>query len=275
MPGKSPEQRGAAGAALAAKRGDAPKSSLKGASKEMEKDMSEKELSKMASKKNEAVLPEEELVEMIMEAIMEGCGKKHKLEEEDEVEGDAEHYVAEPVDEVKVDGCKERINPVEPEVMSNCKKATAGTKGDHLVVGSGGAAISETFMGEIDQIIQEEFEKLVDEGWLDRFFGKKTATMPKPGPAQPSPDPGKLSREIAKKKAAEKSARRGAIDLPSSEDALRYDPFNQPKKRTSSKSAYSGKAPAGLESGQSVKEPEAKPGQRRAIKRREESKENE
>jgi hypothetical protein len=41
----------AAGAALAAKRGDKPKSSLKGASKSMVESMSEKELEKMASAK--------------------------------------------------------------------------------------------------------------------------------------------------------------------------------------------------------------------------------
>lgn len=49
MPAKSKAQQKAAGAALAAKRGDAPKGSLKGASKEMEKSMSEKELDEMAS----------------------------------------------------------------------------------------------------------------------------------------------------------------------------------------------------------------------------------
>jgi hypothetical protein len=50
MPAKSAAQQKAAGAALAAKRGDAPKSSLKGASKSMSS-MSEKELEKMASTK--------------------------------------------------------------------------------------------------------------------------------------------------------------------------------------------------------------------------------
>jgi hypothetical protein len=49
MPAKSQAQQKAAGAALAAKRGEASKRSLKGASKEMEKSMSEKELKKMAS----------------------------------------------------------------------------------------------------------------------------------------------------------------------------------------------------------------------------------
>ena len=49
MPAKSKSQQKAAGAALAAKRGEASKSSLIGASKEMEKSMSEKELKKMAS----------------------------------------------------------------------------------------------------------------------------------------------------------------------------------------------------------------------------------
>ena len=51
MPAKSKAQQMAAGAALAAKRGDRSKSSLKGASKEMVQSMSEKELHKMASTK--------------------------------------------------------------------------------------------------------------------------------------------------------------------------------------------------------------------------------
>ncbi|HET7282318.1 MAG TPA: DUF3008 family protein [Sphingomicrobium sp.] len=51
MPAKSKAQQEAAGAALAAKRGDRPKSSLKGASKSMASSMSEKELEKMASTK--------------------------------------------------------------------------------------------------------------------------------------------------------------------------------------------------------------------------------
>ena len=49
MPAKSAAQQKAAGAALAAKRGDQPKSKLKGASKSMAESMSEKELEKMAS----------------------------------------------------------------------------------------------------------------------------------------------------------------------------------------------------------------------------------
>lgn len=49
MPAKSASQQKAAGAALAAKRGDTKKSALKGAAKEMEKTMSEKELEEMAS----------------------------------------------------------------------------------------------------------------------------------------------------------------------------------------------------------------------------------
>jgi hypothetical protein len=48
MPAKSKAQQKAAGAALSAKRGDTPKSHLKGASKSM-MSMSEKELEKMAS----------------------------------------------------------------------------------------------------------------------------------------------------------------------------------------------------------------------------------
>ena len=51
MPAKSAAQQKAAGAALSAKRGDTPKSKLKGASREMVDSMSEKELEKMASTK--------------------------------------------------------------------------------------------------------------------------------------------------------------------------------------------------------------------------------
>jgi hypothetical protein len=50
MPAKSAAQQKAAGAALSAKRGDTPKSGLKGASKSM-MSMSETELKKMASTK--------------------------------------------------------------------------------------------------------------------------------------------------------------------------------------------------------------------------------
>jgi hypothetical protein len=55
MPAESKKQQMAAGAALAAKRGEAPKSSLKGASKSMAKSMSEKELKKMASTKRKSL----------------------------------------------------------------------------------------------------------------------------------------------------------------------------------------------------------------------------
>ncbi|MBS7742829.1 MAG: DUF3008 family protein [Chelatococcus sp.] len=51
MPAKSKAQQKAAGAALAAKRGDKSANELKGASREMEKSMSEKELSELASAK--------------------------------------------------------------------------------------------------------------------------------------------------------------------------------------------------------------------------------
>ncbi|MEH6699769.1 MAG: DUF3008 family protein [Brevundimonas sp.] len=51
MPAKSAAQQKAAGAALSAKRGDTPKSDLKGASKSMVESMSEKELEDMASTK--------------------------------------------------------------------------------------------------------------------------------------------------------------------------------------------------------------------------------
>jgi hypothetical protein len=51
MPAKSKAQQRAAGAALSAKRGDTPRSKLRGASKQMATSMSEKELHKMASTK--------------------------------------------------------------------------------------------------------------------------------------------------------------------------------------------------------------------------------
>jgi hypothetical protein len=51
MPAKSKAQQKAAGAALSAKRGDTPKSKLKGASKSMEESMSEKQLEEFASSK--------------------------------------------------------------------------------------------------------------------------------------------------------------------------------------------------------------------------------
>lgn len=51
MPAKSKAQQKAAGAALAAKRGETSKSSLKGASKEMYESMSEKQLEAFASTK--------------------------------------------------------------------------------------------------------------------------------------------------------------------------------------------------------------------------------
>jgi len=57
MPAKSKAQQKAAGAALAAKRGEQPKSKLKGASKQMEKSMSESELEDLASTERKS-LPE-------------------------------------------------------------------------------------------------------------------------------------------------------------------------------------------------------------------------
>jgi len=48
MPAKSAAQQKAAGAALSAKRGDAPKSKLKGASRQMEESMTEKQLEEFA-----------------------------------------------------------------------------------------------------------------------------------------------------------------------------------------------------------------------------------
>jgi Protein of unknwon function (DUF3008) len=55
MPAKSKAQQKAAGAALAAKRGDMPKSHLKGASKGMEQSMSEQELHDMAQTKRKGL----------------------------------------------------------------------------------------------------------------------------------------------------------------------------------------------------------------------------
>jgi hypothetical protein len=51
MPAVSKAQQKAAGAALSAKRGETPKSRLKGASKEMVKTMTEKELRDLAKTK--------------------------------------------------------------------------------------------------------------------------------------------------------------------------------------------------------------------------------
>jgi len=51
MPAKSKAQQKAAGAALAAKRGEVKKSKLKGASRQMADSMSETELRKMAKTK--------------------------------------------------------------------------------------------------------------------------------------------------------------------------------------------------------------------------------
>lgn len=49
MPARSKAQQKAAGAALSAKRGDTPKSELKGAARSMEESMSEKQLEEFAS----------------------------------------------------------------------------------------------------------------------------------------------------------------------------------------------------------------------------------
>jgi hypothetical protein len=51
MPAKSKKQQVAAGAALAAKRGKRPKSSLRGASRQMVKSMSRKQLREFAKTK--------------------------------------------------------------------------------------------------------------------------------------------------------------------------------------------------------------------------------
>ena len=57
MPAKSQAQQKAAGAALAAKRGEIPKAKLKGASREMYESMTEKELDELATVKR-SKLPE-------------------------------------------------------------------------------------------------------------------------------------------------------------------------------------------------------------------------
>lgn len=51
MPAKSAAQQKAAGAALSAKRGETPKSKLKGASKQMVESMTEKQLEEFAHTK--------------------------------------------------------------------------------------------------------------------------------------------------------------------------------------------------------------------------------
>jgi hypothetical protein len=53
MPAKSAAQQKAAGAALSAKRGDTPKSELKGASKSMVESMTEKQLEEFAHTKRQ------------------------------------------------------------------------------------------------------------------------------------------------------------------------------------------------------------------------------
>lgn len=55
MPAKSKAQQKAAGAALSAKRGETPKSKLKGASRQMYSSMSEKQLDEFASTKRKGL----------------------------------------------------------------------------------------------------------------------------------------------------------------------------------------------------------------------------
>ena len=55
MPAKSKKQQMAAGAALAAKRGEKSKSSLKGASRQMAESMSEKQLKDFAKTKRKSL----------------------------------------------------------------------------------------------------------------------------------------------------------------------------------------------------------------------------
>jgi Protein of unknwon function (DUF3008) len=55
MPAKSKQQQKAAGAALAAKRGEMPKSKLKGASRQMAQSMTEKQLRDLAKTKRKGL----------------------------------------------------------------------------------------------------------------------------------------------------------------------------------------------------------------------------
>ncbi|PNU03435.1 DUF3008 family protein [Novosphingobium guangzhouense] len=55
MPASSKAQQKAAGAALSAKRGETPRSKLKGASKEMAASMTEKQLADLASTKRKGL----------------------------------------------------------------------------------------------------------------------------------------------------------------------------------------------------------------------------
>jgi hypothetical protein len=55
MPAKSKKQQMAAGAALAAKRGERSKSSLKGASRQMAQSMNERQLEEFASTKRKSL----------------------------------------------------------------------------------------------------------------------------------------------------------------------------------------------------------------------------
>jgi hypothetical protein len=55
MPAQSKAQQKAAGAALSAKRGETPKSKLKGASRQMVESMSEKQLEEFASTKRKGL----------------------------------------------------------------------------------------------------------------------------------------------------------------------------------------------------------------------------
>lgn len=57
MPAVSKAQQKAAGAALSAKRGETPKSKLKGASKQMVESMSEKQLEEFAATKRKTLPP--------------------------------------------------------------------------------------------------------------------------------------------------------------------------------------------------------------------------
>jgi hypothetical protein len=97
VPSKSQAQQGAAGAALAAKRGETAASKLYGASAEMYKDMSAGQLRHFAKTKRQGLPPHKSLVGMNTQGTTSSCGYpspkaclnveaivNHLLDEEDE-----------------------------------------------------------------------------------------------------------------------------------------------------------------------------------------------
>ena len=73
MPAKSQAQQKAAGAALSAKRGETKKSELKGASKSMEKSMSEKELKEPRGNRPQKPAEEKEVIFDALQKSTELC----------------------------------------------------------------------------------------------------------------------------------------------------------------------------------------------------------